>query len=72
MDIDMEIEREFGKIEAKVEELEKKVDKMQASLDRIVETLSEAKGGWKTLVAVGTIAGGLGAAATKVVGILLK
>lgn len=66
------MEREFGKIEAKVEELEKKVDRMQASLDSITQTLSEAKGGWKTLVAVGTIAGGLGAAATKILGLVIK
>lgn len=65
-------DRDFGQLEAKVEELEKKMDKVQETLDAISKTLSQAAGGWKALVAIGAIAGGLGAAATKLIGMLAK
>lgn len=65
-------DRDFGQLEAKVEELEKKMDRVQTTLDDISKVLSEAKGGWKTLVVVGTIAGGLGAGATKLIGLFSR
>ena len=64
------IERELGRLESDVTELKKKVDKMQISLDDISATLSEAKGGWRTLMIVGGIAGALGSLITKLVSML--
>lgn len=52
--------KEYGKLEQQVEQLTKDVEEMQADIkelsakmDTILMTLSEAKGGWKTLMWVG-------------------
>ena len=48
-----EIERTLGEHGARIAALEKDVTRMEEKLDRILETLSEAKGGWKMLMMVG-------------------
>lgn len=57
--------RDFGAMEAKVELLEKKMDDMAADMKELLGIVQQAKGGWKTLVMVGTAAGAVGAAVAK-------
>lgn len=54
-------QRTIGRLEAKIEALEQQQSAMMAELKQISGTLAEAKGGWKTLIAVGAVAGGVGA-----------
>lgn len=61
--------QEFGKLQAEVAALRKDIDEIAAELKEVVttlrsiqSTLSEAKGGWKTLMMIGGIAASLGAA----------
>ena len=44
--------RDYGRLEAQVEQLVKDVHEMQATIKAMNETLQEAKGGWKLLMAV--------------------
>ena len=50
MSIDL---REYGKMEAKVEALTQEVAQLNAKVDRLLEAVTEARGGWKTLIMVG-------------------
>jgi len=64
-----ELQRDLGKHDAQIEALERDMQEMKADLrrmfsklDQISETLSEAKGGWRTLMWVAgcsAAAGGL-------------
>ena len=47
--------------------LEHRCAAMESKLDDIIETLSEAKGGWRTLLWVGGAAGAIGALVAKFV-----
>lgn len=47
-------------LETKVATLEKTIEGMASDLHEIKQAVTEAKGGWKTLVALGTIASTLG------------
>jgi hypothetical protein len=55
--------REFGRMEQEVKQLTAQVAGMQATLTEINNTLSQAKGGWRTLM----LLGGAGAAAGSLV-----
>lgn len=61
--------RDFGRLESEVEALSDLVRSqttamanMSARLDTMNATLSEARGGWKTLMLIGGAAAGLGSA----------
>ena len=45
--------REFGRLEQEVQQLSKQMEGMQMTLTSINNTLSEAKGGWRTLMMLG-------------------
>lgn len=47
-------------LETKVVAIEKAMESMAADLHAIREAVTEAKGGWKTIVALGTIASAFG------------
>lgn len=47
-------------LETKVQHLEATIQTMADDLHAIRQAVTEAKGGWKTLVALGTIASGFG------------
>ena len=60
--------REFGRLEGAVEQLKTELTgvkqqqaMMDEKLDRVLDKLSEAKGGWKLLMALGGAAATLGA-----------
>lgn len=56
------IERELGKLNAKVERLEREVGGIQGDLRAIRDAVVSARGGWKVLLALVSAAGVLGAA----------
>lgn len=61
-----EINRTLGKHDAKISTLESDVKEIKDSVRTILAVLSEAKGGWKTLMLVAGVAGTLGAFSTKI------
>ena len=54
-------ERLLGEYGAKIEELQRAVVVMEVDIKIILATLSEVRGGWKTLVQLGVISGAIGA-----------
>ncbi len=69
-----EIQRDLGRAEGRLSALEHNITDIKASLEnqgerlgRIESMLSEAKGGWKAMLMVGSIAGAMGALVTKIV-----
>lgn len=70
-----EIHRELGAHDARLDALEKDIQGLRKDMLRIFEkldnintTLSEAKGGWRTLMWVGGCSGVIGAALNHLVG----
>jgi len=68
-----EIHRDLGKHDAQIESLNQQVNRMHddmqqmmSQLASIQQTLSEAKGGWKTLMWVGGLSAALGGVLVKV------
>jgi hypothetical protein len=49
----------------KLDALEQRCAKMEIKLDAIIETLNEARGGWRMLILIAGIAGTVGAILTK-------
>lgn len=62
-----EYERELGEMSAKLQHLENSVAEMRSDLRAVRETLSEAKGSWRTLLAVAGFSSALGALMVKVI-----
>jgi len=60
--------QEFGRLAAKVEQLEKDVAELRADVKSLIVMLEQARGGWKTLMLVGGMAGAVGAALGKFLG----
>lgn len=63
-------DRAFGRLEAEVETLQREVGELRKDVKRLVACVNQAKGGWKTVVLVAGVAGTLGAAATKILGLI--
>lgn len=68
--MEMEVHRDLGKHDAQIEALQARVDTLHADLSKVLtqlqqihQTLAEARGGWKTLMATA----GLASAVTAVV-----
>ena len=57
-------ERTIGRLEAKIETLEDQVEQMSSDVREIRELLASAKGGYRTLIAVGLVSSAVGAALT--------
>jgi len=57
----MELHHEIGRHDAKIEALEREVHALRADVAEIKQMLSEAKGGWKTLMLVGGCSAAVGA-----------
>ena len=56
-------EAEIAELKVKVDHLEASLEKMSIKIDALHETIAQAKGGWRTLMALGGAAAGIGAAA---------
>lgn len=64
------IHRDIGRHDEAIETLKEEVSEMRKDLAEIKAILSQAKGGWRTLVAVGSIAGAIGAAIVKLIAMM--
>lgn len=64
-------DREMGEHDARLKALEQQVAELRADVKSILSVLNEARGGWKTLMLVGGIAGMMGATVAKIAGALL-
>lgn len=64
-DIDL---KEYGKLTAQVERLEADVTELRADVKSMIAILEQAKGGWRTLMLIGGLAGAVGAVLGKIIG----
>ena len=55
-------------LEANYLHMTKQIDQMADDMRAVRATLDQAKGGWKTLVVIGGVAGAIGAALAKIIG----
>lgn len=62
MALDLETQRDIGRLSEAVRALQASVLTLQGQVDSVQTTLAEAKGGWRTLVWLGGAAGASGAA----------
>lgn len=61
----MEIQRDLGRHDAEIESLKDSIEELKKEVRMISKTLSEASGGWKTLMLVGGAASAIGAGVVK-------
>jgi hypothetical protein len=61
----VEVQRDLGRHDAQIEGLQEDMKTLKSDVHDIKLMLAEAKGGWRTLVAVSSLAGILGAALMK-------
>jgi hypothetical protein len=61
------LEVEVGHLTKSMADLQESNQQLTAKLDQVLLTLSEARGGWKTLMFVGGLASSLGAVMTWVI-----
>lgn len=66
----MNDQRDIGRLEAKVEHLERTIADMDAKLDTLTAYMAEARGSWRTLLAIGGLASACGASVTWLIGFL--
>lgn len=59
------LNRDLGRLEGKVEKLDDDVDDIKRMVASMHQTITEAKGGWKTLIVVGTVSSGITTAVLK-------
>jgi len=59
--------RAFGRLEAEVDRMHEEVTALREDMKKVLEMMSQAQGGWKTLMMVGGMAGAAGAILTKAV-----
>lgn len=65
-----DLSRDLGRHDADIDTLKKDMGEIKSAVVRIEATLHETKGGVRTLLAVGSLAGVVGAAIVKFVGTL--
>lgn len=66
----MSDQRDIGRLEAKVEHLERTVSAMDEKLDVLTTYMSEARGSWRTLLAIGGLASACGAGVAWLIGLI--
>lgn len=73
MSADPQIHRDLGSLTARLNTLESSFERRMTAVETKVgevhDVITTAKGGWKTLVVIGSIGAGLGALATKLLGL---
>lgn len=68
----MELQREVGRHDAQIENLQMDMKQVKEDVHEIKLMLAEAKGGWRTLMAVGGLAAVIGASASKLLAWLVR
>jgi hypothetical protein len=63
-------DRDIGRHDEAIDNLKGEVHALRRDIAEIKSILATAKGGWKTLMILGSIAGAVGAAIVKMLGIL--
>lgn len=69
---DAQLHRDIGRLEGRVMALESTVAEMKEMIGDMHETITQAKGGWKTLIVVGSIGAAIGTGLTKILGVFAK
>lgn len=64
---DGDVQRDLGRMEAQIKSLTKQLEALTETVARLDRTLSEARGGWKMLIAVAGLAGVIGAGIAKLI-----
>lgn len=72
MSDEAQLHRDLGRLEGRVMALESQVSEMKDMLSDMHETILAAKGGWKTLIAVGSIGAALGTLFAKLAGAIWR
>lgn len=57
--------QDYGRLTAEVAQLQRDVADLRCDMKKVLETLQEARGGWRTLMLVGGAAAAFGGAAVK-------
>ncbi len=65
-----DVQRDLGRMEAQITALISQVRVLNDKVDAIDKTLSEARGGWRMLLAVGGVAGTVSALLSKYLSLL--
>ena len=61
-------EFKLGQLEARVDSSEDRMNRMEAKIDTIYKIVTEAQGGWKVMVGIGSAGAAIGAIVAKVLG----
>lgn len=62
-----DLHRDIGSLEARMDSVERRLEKIEGRLDQLVLLAEQAKGGWRTLIAVGSVAASIGAGLASIV-----
>lgn len=62
---DPQLHRDLGRVEGRLEKVEADMDDVKRMVKDMHDTITSAKGGWKTLLAVGGLSAALASAVTK-------
>lgn len=72
-----EVQRDLGRLEARADSTDERLDstderleRIELKVDQIVQWMQQSRGSLKALLAVGSVAGAIGAAVAKVVAFL--
>lgn len=64
--------RELGEHDARLATLEREMGELRADVKEILRTLSEAKGGWRTLMVIGGACAAIGAGLLKIYQVVFR
>lgn len=58
------MERTVGKLEGRMDGVEQRLERMEEKMDELLSTVHAARGGWRLLIALGTISAAIGGVIT--------
>lgn len=64
--------RDLGRLEGRMAAVETQMSVMGTKVDEMHRAMMQAAGGWRVLLAVGTVAAAIGAGLTKLLGVLWR